>query len=175
MITDEIEYPILGFSSVKELVKGNDNIHFFIYLFYLFILFIFIFTKYRYFKILSIKFTQIWFGWKPEGGLSNLITKNHQKEKRYRIYVYIRIYVHTHTHTTKCVYKCIQPIYTYIYKKIYIYIYIYKHKTNLNAHPYLNIPTVKKHIKDNVKINCNLVCQKKVNSSSDSNSLIFNF
>ena len=51
--------------------------------------------------------------------------------------------------------------------------YIQKHKTNLNAHPYLNIPIVKKHIKDNVKINCNLLCQKKVNSSLDSSSLIF--
>ena len=46
--------------------------------------------------------------------------------------------------------------------------------TNLNAHPYLNIPIVKKHIRDNIKINCNLLCQKKANSSSDSSSLIFN-
>ena len=64
-----------------------------------------------------------------------------------------------------------KTILTYTYK---IYIYIQKHKTNLNSHPYLNIPIVKKHIKDNVKINCNLLCQKKVNSSSDSSSLIFN-
>ena len=74
-----------------------------------------------------------------------------------------------YTHKTKCMYKYIQPIYTYIYIQ-----YIQKHKTNLNAHPHLNIPIVKKHIKDNVKINCNLLCQKKVNSSSDSSSLIFN-
>ena len=52
--------------------------------------------------------------------------------------------------------------------------YIQKHKTNLNAHPYLNIPIVKKHKKGNVKINCNLLYQKKINSSSDSSSLLFN-
>ena len=76
-----------------------------------------------------------------------------------------------YTHKSKCMYKCIQPIYTYIYIQN---IYTQKHKTNLNAHPYLNIPVVKKHIKDNVKINCNFLCQKKANSSSDSSSLIFN-
>ena len=74
-------------------------------------------------------------------------------------------------HKTKCMCKCMQPIYPYIYIQN---IYTQKHKTNLNAHPYLNIPIVKKHIKDNVKINCNLLCQKKVNSSSDSSSLFFN-
>ena len=52
-------------------------------------------------------------------------------------------------------------------------IYTQKHKTNLNAHPHLNIPIVKKH-KKNVKINCSLLCQKKINSFSDSSSLIFN-
>ena len=76
-----------------------------------------------------------------------------------------------YTQKTKCMYKCMQPIYTYIYIEK---IYIQKHKTNLSSHPYLNNPIVKKHIKDNVKINCNLLCQKKVNSSSDSSSLIFN-
>ena len=59
-----------------------------------------------------------------------------------------------HMHKTKCMYKCIQPIYTYIYiQNIY---------TNLYAHPCLNIPIIKKHIKDNIKINCNLLCQKKL-------------
>ena len=76
-----------------------------------------------------------------------------------------------YTHKTKCMYKFIQPIYTYIYIQN---IYTHKNKTNLNAHPYLNITIVKKHIKDNVKINCNLLCQKKVNSSLDSSCLIFN-
>ena len=76
-----------------------------------------------------------------------------------------------YTHKTKCMYKFIQPIYTYIYIQN---IYTHKSKTNLNAHPYLNITIVKKHIKDNVKINCNLLCQKKVNSSLDSSCLIFN-
>ena len=76
-----------------------------------------------------------------------------------------------HIHKIKCMYKCIQPIYTYIYIQN---IYTQKHKTNLNAHPYLNIPIVKKHIRDNIKINCNLLCQKKANLSSDSSSLIFN-
>ena len=52
-------------------------------------------------------------------------------------------YIHIHIHTK------------------YIYIYTQKHITNLDAHPYLSIPIVKKHIKDNVKINCNLLCQKK--------------
>ena len=75
-----------------------------------------------------------------------------------------------YTHKNKCMYKFIQPIYTYIYIQN---IYTHKNKTNLNAHPYLNITIVKKHIKDNVKINCNLLCQKKVNSSLDSSSLIF--
>ena len=75
------------------------------------------------------------------------------------------------THKNKCMYKFIQPIYTYVYKQN---IYAHKNKTNLNAHPFLNITVIKKHIKDNVKINCNLLCQKKVNSSSDSSSLIFN-
>ena len=84
-----------------------------------------------------------------------------------------------YTHKTKCMYKYIQPIQTYIYIQyiyiyiylyiyiyiylyiyIYIYIYIQKHKTNLNAHTYLNILIVKKHIKDNVKINCNLLSEK---------------
>ena len=63
-----------------------------------------------------------------------------------------------YTHKTKYMYKCIQPIYIYIYIQN---IYTQKRKTNLNAHPYLNICIVKK-IKDNVKINCNLLCQKKV-------------
>ena len=76
-----------------------------------------------------------------------------------------------YTHKNKCMYKFIQPIYTYIYIQN---IYTHKNKTNLNAHPYLNITIVKKHIKDNVKINCNLLCQKKVNSSLDSSCLIFN-
>ena len=75
-----------------------------------------------------------------------------------------------YTHKTKCMYKCIQPIYTYIYIQN---IYTQKHKTNLNAHPYLNIPMAKKHKKGDVKINCNLLYPKKVNSSSDSSSLIF--
>ena len=65
-------------------------------------------------------------------------------------------YIHIHIHTK------------------YIYTETQKHKTNLNAHPYLNIPIVKKHIRDNVTINCNLLCQKKANLSSDSSSLIFN-
>ena len=64
-----------------------------------------------------------------------------------------------------------QLIYTYIYLRN---IYTQKQKTNLNAHPYLNIPIVKKHIKDNVKISCNFLCQKNVNSSSDASSLISN-
>ena len=62
-----------------------------------------------------------------------------------------------YTHKTKCMYKYIQPIFTYIYIQN---IYREKHKTNLNTHPYLNIPIVKKHIKDNVKINCNLLSEK---------------
>ena len=37
-----------------------------------------------------------------------------------------------YTHKTKCMYKYIRPIYTYIYIQ---YIYIQKHKTNLNGHP----------------------------------------
>ena len=41
-------------------------------------------------------------------------------------------------------------------------IYIQKHKTNLSSHPYLNNPIVKKHVKDNVKINCKLLTQKKL-------------
>ena len=61
-----------------------------------------------------------------------------------------------YTHKTKCMYKCIQPICTYMYIRN---IYTQKHKTNLNAHPYLNIPIVKKHIRDNAKIKCNLLCQ----------------
>ena len=61
-----------------------------------------------------------------------------------------------YTHKTTCMYKCIQPIYIYIQN-----IYTQKHKTNLNADPYLNIPIVKKHKKDNVKINCNLLCHQK--------------
>ena len=72
-----------------------------------------------------------------------------------------------YTHKTKWINTYSLYTHTYAYS-------IQKHKTNLNAHPYLNIPIVKKHIKDNVKINCNLLCQKKVNSSSDSSSLIFN-
>ena len=77
-----------------------------------------------------------------------------------------------YTHKTKCRYKCIQPIHTYIYIQN---MHTQKHKTNLNAHLIvMHIPIVKKHIKDNVKINFNLLCQKKVNSSSDSSSLIFN-
>ena len=64
----------------------------------------------------------------------------------------------------------IQPIYTYIYiQNIYT-----ETLTNLNAHPCLNILIVKKHIGDNIKINCNLLCHKKANSCSDSSSLIFN-
>ena len=78
------------------------------------------------------------------------------------------IYVYLYTNKTECMCKCIQPIYTYIYIQN---IYTQKHKTNLNAHPYLNIPIVKKHIRDNVKINCNLLYQKKANSSSEQ----FNF
>ena len=74
-----------------------------------------------------------------------------------------------YTHRTKCMYKGIQLIYTYMQN-----IYTQKHKTNLNAHPYLNFPIVKKHKKDHVKINCTLLCQKKINLSSDSSSLIFN-
>ena len=66
------------------------------------------------------------------------------------------IYVYIYTHETKCMYKCIQPIYTYIYIQN-----IYTQEYDLNAHPYLNIPIVKKYIKDNAKINCNLLCQKK--------------
>ena len=76
-----------------------------------------------------------------------------------------------YTHKNKCMYKFIQPIYTYIYIQN---IYAHKNKTNLNAHPFLNITIIKKHIKDNVKINCNLLCLKKVNSSLDSSCLIFN-
>ena len=49
-----------------------------------------------------------------------------------------------YTYETKCIYKCIQPIYTYIYIQN---IYTQKDKTNLNAHSYLNIPIVKKHKK----------------------------
>ena len=69
--------------------------------------------------------------------------------------MYINVYMYTHK--TKCMYKYIQPIFTYIYIQN---IYREKHKTNLNTHPYLNIPIVKKHIKDNVKINCNLLSEK---------------
>ena len=76
-----------------------------------------------------------------------------------------------YTHKTKCMYRCIQPICTYMYIQN---MYTQKHKTYLNAHPYLNIPIVKKHKKGNVKINCNLLYQKKINSSSDSSSLLFN-
>ena len=47
-----------------------------------------------------------------------------------------------YTHKTKCMRKCIQPINTYIYIQS---ICTQKHKTNLNAHPYLNIPIVKKY------------------------------
>ena len=65
--------------------------------------------------------------------------------------------VYMYTHKTKCMYKYKQPIFTYIYIQN---IYREKHKTNLNTHPYLNIPIVKKHIKDNVKINCNLLSEK---------------
>ena len=68
------------------------------------------------------------------------------------------VYVYMYTHKTKFMYKCIQPIYTYIYIQN---IYTQKHKANLNARAYLNIPIIKKHKKDNVKINCNLLCQKK--------------
>ena len=81
--------------------------------FYLFHFFIFIFTKYRYFKILSTKFRRL------EEGLSNLITKNLQKEKRYSIiYVYIRIYVHTQN---ACINAHSLYRHTYTYK-------IYKHR-----------------------------------------------
>ena len=81
--------------------------------FYLFHFFIFIFTKYRYFKILSTKFRRL------EKGLSNLITKNLQKEKRYSIiYVYIRIYVHT---KNVCINAYSLYTHTYAYK-------IYKHR-----------------------------------------------
>ena len=69
--------------------------------------------------------------------------------------MYINVYMYTHK--TECMYKYIQPIFTYIYIQN---IYREKHKTNLNTHPYLNIPIVKKHIKDNVKINCNLLSEK---------------
>ena len=48
----------------------------------LFIFILFYFYQVQIFQILSIKFTYIQFGWKLEEGLSNLITKNHQKEKR---------------------------------------------------------------------------------------------
>ena len=68
------------------------------------------------------------------------------------------VYVYMYTHKTKFMYKCIQPIYTYIYIRN---IYTQKHKANLNARAYLNIPIIKKLKKDNVKINCNLLCQKK--------------
>ena len=63
-----------------------------------------------------------------------------------------------YTHKTKYIYKHIEPLYTYVYIQN---IYTQKHKANLNAHPYLNIPIVKKYIKDNAKIKCNLLCQKK--------------
>ena len=69
------------------------------------------------------------------------------------------VYVYMYTHKTKYMYKCIQPIYTYIYIQT---IYTQKHKTNLNAHPYLNIRIVKKHIKDNVKINAICYVRKKL-------------
>ena len=69
--------------------------------------------------------------------------------------MYINVYMYTHK--TKCIYKYIQSIFTYIDIQN---IYREKHKTNLNTHPYLNIPIVKKHIKDNVKINCNLLSEK---------------
>ena len=64
-----------------------------------------------------------------------------------------------YTHKTECMCKCIQPIYTYIYIQN---IYTQKHKTNLNAHPYLNIPIVKKHTRDNVKINVICSVRKKL-------------
>ena len=54
--------------------------------------------------------------------------------------MYINVYMYTHK--TKCMYKYIQPIFTYIYIQN---IYREKHKTNLNTHPYLNIPIVKAH------------------------------
>ena len=62
-----------------------------------------------------------------------------------------------YTLKTKCMYKYIHPIFTYIYIQN---IYREKHKTNLNTQPYLNIPIVKKHIKDNVKINYDLLSEK---------------
>ena len=40
-----------------------------------------------------------------------------------------------HTHITKCMYECIQTIYTYIYTQN---TYTLKHKLNLNAHSYLS-------------------------------------
>ena len=76
-----------------------------------------------------------------------------------------------YSHKTKCMYKCIQPICTYIYIQN---IHTQKHKSNLNVYPYLNIPIVKKQIKNNVKINGNLLGQEIVNSSLDSSSLVFN-
>ena len=79
----------------SNLEQTNGGI-FFVF-FFIFFNFIYLFiyqtqifqnTKYQVYTHL------IWV--KLEEGLSNLITKNHQKEKRYsRIYVYIRIYVHT--------------------------------------------------------------------------------
>ena len=52
-------------------------------------------------------------------------------------------------------------------------IHTQEHKTNLNTYSYLNIPIVNNQIKNNVKINCNLLGQEIVNSSPDSSSLIF--
>ena len=72
------------------------------------------------------------------------------------------MYICTHTKLNVCINAySLQNIHTQ------------EHKTNLNTYSYLNIPIVNKQIKDNVKINCNLLGQEIVNSSSDSSSLIF--
>ena len=64
----------------------------------------------------------------------------------------IYAYIHIHTHTHNYIYVFIDaytPIYTYIYIHIHnIYI---QTSTHLNAHPYLNIPILKKHVRYNIR------------------------
>ena len=57
----------------------------------------------------------------------------------------------------------------------YIHIHIHIKYIYTETYPFLDIPITKKPKKDNDEINCKLLCQKKVNSSSDPSSLIFNF
>ena len=60
--------------------------------------------------------------------------------------------MHTHTKLNVCINAYNQYTHTYTYK-----LYTHRNIANLNAHPCLNIPIIKKHIRDNIKINCNLL------------------